>query len=186
MSTHRTHPDAGFVDPEKLPRGPNGRALCRECHQEVPRGRRTFCGEACVSVWRAKTSPADLRVLARDHGVCAICGRDCLALEARIAAFRNRPGGQWTRSRRLQRWIARFGLDLYRTLWDADHILPVVEGGGPDSGQTLEQIMANLRTLCRCCHKRETRALARRRAEQRRAAKAAMAPQQQLPLRIRP
>ena len=40
--------------------------------------------------------------------------------------------------------------------WDADHIIPVVEGG-PTTPE-------NLRTLCKPCHKRETRYLAQRRA----------------------
>lgn len=47
------------------------------------------------------------------------------------------------------------------TLWQADHIVPIAEGGG-------ECGLDGLRTLCTCCHKRETRALARRRAERRR------------------
>lgn len=48
-----------------------------------------------------------------------------------------------------------------KTLWDADHILPVVEGGG---GCGLD----NLRTLCVKCHKMVTRDLSRRRATARR------------------
>jgi 5-methylcytosine-specific restriction enzyme A len=45
----------------------------------------------------------------------------------------------------------------HRTLWEADHIVPVVEGGDFfDPG--------NLRTLCIACHKAETAKLARRRA----------------------
>lgn len=40
--------------------------------------------------------------------------------------------------------------------WQADHIVPLVEGGTHD--------MENLRTLCVPCHKVETAALARRRA----------------------
>lgn len=46
--------------------------------------------------------------------------------------------------------------------WEADHILPVVEGGG-------ECTLDNLRTLCHPCHKKETKALAERRAAARRA-----------------
>ena len=48
--------------------------------------------------------------------------------------------------------------------WDADHIVPVVEGGG-------ECTLENMRTLCVPCHQRVTRELARRRASQRRQAK---------------
>ena len=51
--------------------------------------------------------------------------------------------------------------DRHRTLWDMDHIVPVVEGGG-------ECDLDNLRTLCIWCHKRVTAELAARRAEERR------------------
>lgn len=54
------------------------------------------------------------------------------------------------------------GFDTQRTtFWDADHIVPVVEGGG-------ECGLDNYRTLCQPCHKAETKALAARRAKARR------------------
>ena len=49
-----------------------------------------------------------------------------------------------------------------RRLWEMDHINPVVEGGA-DCG------LDNLRTLCWACHRRETAALAGRRAAKRKA-----------------
>jgi len=48
--------------------------------------------------------------------------------------------------------------------WEADHILPVIEGGG-------ECDLSNLRTLCLKCHRKETAALAKRRAEKRKTVK---------------
>lgn len=48
--------------------------------------------------------------------------------------------------------------------WEADHVVPVVEGGGLCG-------LDNYRTLCLPCHRQETAKLARRRAEARRAAK---------------
>ena len=45
-------------------------------------------------------------------------------------------------------------------LWQADHITPVIEGGG-------ECGIENYRTLCTPCHKKETAELARRQAEKR-------------------
>ena len=39
--------------------------------------------------------------------------------------------------------------------WQADHVLPVAEGGG-------ECTMENIRTLCTTCHQKETNALRRR------------------------
>jgi hypothetical protein len=52
--------------------------------------------------------------------------------------------------------------DESRSLWDADHIVPVIEGGG---GCGID----NYRTLCVSCHRGETSDLATRRAERRRA-----------------
>ena len=45
--------------------------------------------------------------------------------------------------------------------WEADHITPVVEGGGECGPE-------GYRTLCVACHRHETSALARRLAEERR------------------
>lgn len=53
-----------------------------------------------------------------------------------------------------------------RSLWEADHIVPVVLGGGLCG-------LENYRTLCMPCHKIETKALAAHRAEERRKARAA-------------
>ena len=35
MSTRRVRSSSGYVNPAKLPKGPNGRALCLWCHQRV-------------------------------------------------------------------------------------------------------------------------------------------------------
>ena len=45
-------------------------------------------------------------------------------------------------------WIKKHGGGL----WDADHIIPVVKGGGQCG-------LDNLRTLCIKCHKNETKIL---------------------------
>jgi hypothetical protein len=68
------------------------------------------------------------------------------------------------RLNRLTRELAAEGFDgigrwgrVTRSLWDADHILPVVKGGG---GCGLE----NYRTCCQPCHKGHTKRLAAERA----------------------
>jgi len=48
-----------------------------------------------------------------------------------------------------------------KSWWEADHILPVVEGGG-------ECELDNYRTVCIPCHRRHTKELAARRAKARR------------------
>lgn len=61
-------------------------------------------------------------------------------------------------------WHVRVAPLRYRLgghLWEADHVVPVVEGGGRCG-------LENLRTLCLACHGKETAALAARRAALRR------------------
>ena len=100
--------------------------------------------------WKLRTDPGYLReqVFARDRGVCALCRVDTagafLDLKRSRGAHRLKLLDQWG-LKRLNR----------KTLWDADHIVPVVEGGG-------ECDLGNIRTLCILCHRRETLALRRR------------------------
>ena len=74
-----------------------------------------------------------------------------------------------TRQRLLNYW----DLESYtgRSLWEADHITPVVEGGG-------ECDLSNLRTLCLRCHRMATLGLRLRRAEARQLARLADRPAQ--------
>jgi 5-methylcytosine-specific restriction protein A len=153
MSTRRVAAEAGWVHGPR-PTGPTGRPLCRRCEQECPRGRRTFCSDACVDAWMIRTSPSHVRtlVLRRDQGVCAECGLDCCALEREFRRVKYPERGQRLRA---------LGIPPSRTtFWDADHIVPVVEGGG-------ECDLDNYRTLCIPCHRRATAALRRRLAETR-------------------
>lgn len=53
------------------------------------------------------------------------------------------------------------------SLWDMDHRQPVVEGGGVTPDSTVDDVLANLRTLCLACHKSVTKELAGRRARER-------------------
>ena len=134
----------GYVRPRTLPKGPSGRSLCRWCGLEVPKGRRTFCSDWCVNEWRLRTDPGYLRerVFERDKGVCAQCGVDTEAERLRIRRL--------PRSKRFAA-LAAWGIRRARrsSLWDADHIVPVSEGGG-------ECDLSNLRTLCLECHRQVT------------------------------
>jgi 5-methylcytosine-specific restriction protein A len=136
-----------------LPRGSDGRCLCRWCSIEVPKGRRTFCSDGCVHHWRLRTDPGYLRgqVLKRDRGVCRSCRVDTIVVQGILKRSRGT-----TRKRLLNHW----DLERYtgRALWEADHIIPVVEGGG-------ECDLSNLRTLCLRCHRMATLGLRLRRVE---------------------
>lgn len=166
MSTNRYMTSAGWINPNELPKGPNGRALCRWCGKEVPKGRRTFCSNDCVHEHKLRTSASYLRehVFQRDKGVCAVCGVDCDKIER---VFRS-----LVKKAQLKRWKwpdtilqnpERYGaLDIFRqefpwfrphlSAWAADHIVPVIEGGG-------ECGIENIRTLCLGCHNEATREL---------------------------
>jgi 5-methylcytosine-specific restriction protein A len=132
MSTSRTMP-GGWADRSSLPKGPNGRMLCRWCNIEVPKGRLTFCSDWCVEEWRLRSDPGYLREKVLD------CLAAWLHLKRLRGAARLKALTQWGLTARSR-----------KSLWDADHILPVVEGGG-------ECDLTNLRTLCLKCHRQRHR-----------------------------
>lgn len=165
---------AEYVPPVLLPRGPRGFPLCRWCKRETDSRRSTFCGQPCVHAWKLRSDPGYLRgvVFHRDRGVCVACGTDTEALRAWIRAHipcMGGPGGVpyvgtggvypiYPRHRDLLR--AR-GYDLARSLWAADHIVPVAAGGGQCD-------VDNIQTLCVPCHKaKSAREAAARRAARR-------------------
>ena len=149
----RVLPEAGGSRRHAVPvRGPNGLPLCRWCMLEIlARRRRTFCSDYCVHQWRLRSDPGYLRdqVFSRDRGVCAACQADTVAIFGALKRARGR--------------AREAGLSVYgmktitsrRSLWDADHILPVAEGGGQCD-------LDNLRTLCLPCHREFTADLRRR------------------------
>ena len=144
--------DAGVVEREALALGPHGRPLCRWCLMEIlAKRRRTFCSDYCVHQWRLRSDPGYLRdhVFLRDAGVCAECGVDTVKAYRELKRSRGP-----ARTEALEMWGMRT-VTARRSLWDADHILPVAEGGG-------ECDLDNLRTLCLMCHREATAELRRR------------------------
>ena len=145
----------GYALRRDLPRGESGRILCRWCALEVPQGRHTFCSEWCVHEWKLRSNPGYLRqqVLKRDKGICELCRVNTLSAFLRLKKSRGP-----SRTLHLADWgLARMSR---RSLWDADHILPVAEGGG-------ECDLRNLRTLCLKCHRLTTAQLRARLAQKR-------------------
>jgi 5-methylcytosine-specific restriction protein A len=114
-----------------------GEPICRFCGAVVRPPRRTFCSASCVHEWRLRTDPSYVReqVFARDRGRCQHCGLDLRAAERRWR--RAKPPARDRAARR--RWYAA------RPRWEADHIVPVADGGG-------ECGLDNYRLLCRACH----------------------------------
>ncbi len=118
----------------------DGKRCCLVCNGAITaKQRSTFCSSECSDHHYIRTRPdfARLKVFQRDNGICRKCGLDCFAGQKRV----RRSAGSGD-------------------LWQADHIIPVVEGGG-------ECGLDNLQTLCTACHKAETGALAARRAKSR-------------------
>ena len=129
---------------------------CAWCGGDKPRGLK-YCGAECEEEAgiRACGVVVEIAVMRRDRGVCAVCGMDCV----------------WLEQQRKSMWYARktwpYGSPVlpgswgpWRSsgrLWEADHILPVCEGGGVCG-------LDNYRTLCLRCHKLDTAALAGRMA----------------------
>ena len=151
MLPSRTLP-AGRVKPHTLARGPNHLPLCRWCDLEImTKRRRTFCSDYCVHQWRLRTDPGYLRdqVLARDRGICSVCAIDTIAAYAALKRARGPARAAGLRLYGMKSITSR------RSLWDADHIRPVAEGGGQCD-------LDNLRTLCLLCHREATAQLRQR------------------------
>jgi hypothetical protein len=119
----------------------HGNIVCRWCRGPVKPPRRTFCGEPCVHEWKIRSSPWYVRreVKKRDKGICQLCGVNV------VKAHR-----EWTRAKPpAGDRAARRAWRQARPRWEADHIVPVADGGG-------ECGLENYRLLCRGCHVRVT------------------------------
>ena len=96
--------------------------------------------------WKLRTDPGYLReqVFRRDKGVCAVCG-----VNTEVLRKEKRKLDYAARKKFEKEWGKR------RSLWDADHVVPVAEGGG-------ECDLSNMRTLCLKCHRDATAKLRQR------------------------
>ncbi len=139
--------------------------------------RKHNCSPKCSEEWRCKTSPSYLRwvLQQRDKGICALCGIDTISLQKEYGLFRDGEARGWNSGEygakrpltERREWLNSHGIPYGRVTsdwWDADHIVPVIEGGG-------ECGLENLRTLCIPCHKHETAELRKRMSRERAEAK---------------
>lgn len=144
--------------------------ICRWCGKDVKPPRRSWCSQECVDHYLIRSSPAEVRrqIVKRDHGVCALCRFDCEGAEDLNNRWRRVPGLTAREQRGLARelfyYLKARGFRITgpperwhnsTSLWEADHIVPVAEGGGQCD-------LSNYRTLCQPCHRAETTALQRR------------------------
>lgn len=173
--------DRGVARPRKRARaeGEEDDDNTRECPWcekglpgDAPDG--SFCDWACASehkLRRPNNSQASRsQLFALEHGVCVACDLDAHALYRRVRAL--------TPPERYQVLLATPGFAprgkrdrrtetcLECDYWQADHMIPVAEGGGCCS-------LDNFRTLCTPCHQKETNALRQRLVARKNAAAAA-------------
>jgi 5-methylcytosine-specific restriction protein A len=139
------------------PLGPNGEKLCYNCRGLLPKGRPYNCSPECSEEWRTKTSPSYMRfrLFERDKGICSLCGLDTVALYEEYRKLPHSQGWDELQTDERRTFLRVHGIPSGRTTtdwWDADHIVPVIEGGG-------ECGLANFRTLCIPCHQKVTREL---------------------------
>jgi 5-methylcytosine-specific restriction endonuclease McrA len=155
-------------------RNKGGEKICRMCGGALSGRRTSFCGEPCVHEFMMRSNPgyAQSQVRERDKGICAHCGRDIEAIHKRAYhAYKRATRTGFAidyhqsiilyrrRMDRFEKWRKASGWpDVLRVWWEAHHITAVVEGGGLCG-------LDGYITLCVQCHKRESAALAARRAK---------------------
>ena len=172
-----------FLPKGALPRvlDEEGTRLCGWCHSPLDRRSIAWCSDDCGDEFWVRTSRSHAAALVyrRDQGVCAMCGLDAEQVLRIVDRLRERSERRWLRSgetreptdRDAARWQRLrteltnrgYGLvDRWHTplLWEADHIVPVIEGGGCCG-------LENYRTLCIPCHRAQTRNLRSRMRRQR-------------------
>ncbi len=146
---NRYRDGCGFIDPVILPLNDDGFRACRYCYKSVKPPKRTFCSSECVHEYRLRSDGSYMRscVFERDHGICAICNIDTKVIAGLLLAS--------SLEGSTDQILKKYNIHKTRKitpnkngggLWDADHILPVKDGGG-------ECGMDNIRTLCISCHK---------------------------------
>ena len=149
MSTNRYFKK--LIDARLLPKNAEGLTCCRWCGKGVKPPRRTMCSPECAKEIRIRSSHKFMKqeVYKRDKGICAICKIDTKVIAKNAVKLTPKEKEIYLQnfdipfSRKI--WKRKFGGGL----WDADHIIPVKNGGGCCG-------LDNLRTLCIPCHKNIT------------------------------
>ncbi|RNF10455.1 putative SNF2/RAD54 related DNA helicase [Trypanosoma conorhini] len=117
-----------------------------------------FCSGRCRAAFYIKRSGSAVRRSVReaDNGICSHCHVDCEVLCALLAAAttgRERESILDRMHPHMRQYPALFNRIIENpvagNVWNADHVLPVSQGGG-------QATMENLQTLCVACHAEKT------------------------------
>ena len=141
-----------YIPAKLLPKDASGLTCCRWCGKGVKPPRRTMCSPECVHELQLRTNGRYLRdcVYKRDKGICNICKNDTKKTASEALQLNTKEKEEFLKkyniSLKRKIWKRKHGGGL----WDADHIIPVKEGGGQCG-------LDNLRTLCINCHKTVTK-----------------------------
>ena len=135
-------------------KSPEGERLCRWCKAKLSGRKTSWCNEQCKDEGLIRCWPNHARYMVgqRDHGVCAICGKDTEKFRRRVRKWYfilQRKSGIETSQRFLRKRYKEGWPRLYRSWWEAHHIVPISHGGGLCG-------LHGYRTLCVPCHKKVT------------------------------
>ena len=137
-----------YIPAKLLPKDASGLTCCRWCGKGVKPPRRTMCSPECVHEMQLRTNGRYLRdcVYKRDKGICKLCNTDTKLIAKKALSLSGEKRKEYLKENKISLkrkiWKRKHGGGL----WDADHIIPVKEGGGMCG-------LENIRTLCIMCHK---------------------------------
>ena len=131
----------------------------------IPDVRSTYCSQKCAEEGRIRRGNSSQAIREQlfllERGVCCICGIDSHSLFIRIKGLEPSErlnalsNANWTMPKNMSSFQRLLNSPREGDFWQADHIVPVAEGGGDCS-------LDNLRTLCTPCHLKETEKLRNR------------------------
>lgn len=125
---------------------------CVICGKSCLGRRRTSCSKKCDRERNRRCACPRTHCYRRDKGICSMCGRDTKKDERLSWDFfwliQKSYGYPEANKMRLG-LCADWGYSHKTSFWEADHIVPLCQGG--------EDTVPNLRTLCYPCHKKVTR-----------------------------
>jgi len=137
-----------LIDSKLLPKTEEGLTCCRWCQKGVKPPRRTLCSPECEHELKLRTNGNYLRhcIYIRDRAICAICNIDTKKTAKNALLLNDDERNNYLKSLNISLKRKIFVKKFGGSLWDADHIIPVKDGGGLCG-------LENMRTLCISCHK---------------------------------